>query len=85
LVPAGLSSGSGRTAAAAVARGLRLAATPVFAVLALLSGASGGELPAALCLTSAGSAPLTGMTTMYALMGVFHAGPWLELIARRRP
>jgi hypothetical protein len=30
----------------------------------------------------AAMALLTGMVTMYALMSVFHAGPWLELIAR---
>jgi hypothetical protein len=44
-------------------------------------------------LTSIGDAPmicganaslLTGMVPMYALMSIFHAPPWLKLIANRR-
>lgn len=56
---------------------LRFAAAPTFAVMALVSAASGGPLDA---LCGLGS-PLTGMGAMYALMGVFHAGPWLNLAA----
>jgi hypothetical protein len=59
-----------------------LAATPTFAALALLS-ASGGGMPDMLCSDRLGS-PLGSMTVMYALMGVFHAAPWLRMIARRR-
>jgi len=80
--PTGVISGSGRTAASVTAAWLRLAATPVFAVMALITGASGGNIPEVLCLTAPGASPLTGMVTMYALMSVFHAGPWLALIAR---
>jgi len=79
---AGVTPGSGRTAASAAAGWLHLAAAPVFAAMALLSGLSGADLPEGLCLTAQGASPLTGMVTMYALMSAFHAGPWLELIAR---
>lgn len=59
---------------------LRFAATPTFALMALLSALSGGPLDA---VCGSGS-PLTGMGSMYTLMGVFHAGPWLRLAAGRR-
>lgn len=67
----------------AVSQWLRLAATPVFAVMALLSGLSGGDLPEVLCLTAQGTSPLNGMATMYLLMSVFHAAPWLRLLFNR--
>lgn len=56
---------------------LRFAAAPTFAMMALVSAASGGPLEA---FCGAGS-PLTGMGSMYTLMSVFHAGPWLKLTA----
>lgn len=56
---------------------LRFGAAPTFAVMALVSAASGGPLDA---VCGSGS-PLTGMSSMYTLMSVFHAGPWLQLIA----
>lgn len=56
---------------------LRLAATPTFAIMALLSAAFGGGAD----MLCTGSAPLlTGMVPMYVLMSVFHASPWLQLI-----
>lgn len=60
------------------ARLLGLAASPTFAALALVSAADPG---AALC-TASGMAPLGGMTAMYALMSLFHAGPWIERVSR---
>jgi hypothetical protein len=60
---------------------LRLAATPAFAIMALLSATLGGGPADLLC---AGSAPLlTGMVPMYVLMSVFHAPPWLKLVFGR--
>lgn len=61
---------------------LGLAATPTFALMALLTtiwgdGASGMHGAAH------ASSPLTGMATMYWLMSLFHAVPWLRLMARR--
>lgn len=60
---------------------LCLAATPTFAIMALLTGIFGGT-PDLLC-SAAGLSPLGGMVPMYLLMSAFHAAPWLTLIARR--
>ena len=64
---------------ARTAEGLRLAAAPTFAILALSTGLHAA--PDMLCM-HAGSA-LGGMTLMYGLMSVFHLAPWLALISRR--
>ena len=56
---------------------LALAAAPSFALMALFS-ATRGSGPAELLCAAAGGAPLTGMATMYALMSLFHAGPWIR-------
>lgn len=65
------------------ADGLALAASPTFAVMALLTGTLEGDAAAMICAT-AGTSPLTGMAAMYLLMSAFHATPWLRLI-RGRP
>lgn len=61
-----------------VAYGLRLAASPVFAVMACLAGMGGG--PADVLCSGAG---LSGMVPMYLLMSAVHVTPWLELAGRR--
>lgn len=63
-----------------VAGWLGLAASPTFAIMALLTAVGGS--PDMLC--SAVASPLTGMIPMYLLMSVFHAAPWLKLIPNRR-
>ena len=60
---------------------LSLAATPTFAVMALLAAVHGGGMPDMMC--SGGGSLLSGMVTMYALMSAFHLGPWLRLLSRR--
>lgn len=65
---------------ASAVRWLHLAASPTFVVMALLSGGFGGAMPNALCSAMPMSA-WTGMGLMYLLMSVFHAGPWLKLLA----
>lgn len=62
-----------------LAHGLSLAAAPVFATMALLTWASGATDP--LC---GGGSALRGMVPMYLLMGLFHATPWLKLVAGGR-
>jgi hypothetical protein len=56
----------------------RLAAAPAFAVMALLTN-GGGPM-----ICTADASLLTGMVPMYVLMTIFHAPPWLKLIADRR-
>jgi hypothetical protein len=60
---------------------LRLAATPTFAIMALLT-ALGGSPKDRLCSTGH-SAPLSGMVVMYLLMSAFHAPTWLNLRRQR--
>jgi hypothetical protein len=62
------------------ADGLRLAAAPAFAIMALLTGVLGGGQMPMIC--SADASLLTGMVPMYLLMSIFHAAPWLKLIAK---
>lgn len=61
-----------------LAAGMRLAAAPTFAVMALLNLLASSPVNM-LCSAGPGMRSLGGMTLMYALMGVFHAGPWLKL------
>lgn len=66
--------------ARSVADGLAFAASPVLVALALVPGVPGGEAATSVC-SSAGASPLTGMATMYLVMGVLHAAPWLKLLS----
>ena len=60
-----------------------LAATPVFALMALLTGVQGGAGPQLLCSAAQHASPLSGMVPMYLLMSAFHSAPWLKLIGGR--
>ena len=70
------------TAESGVAGWLSLAAAPVFALLALLTATQHGGTAEILCSAGNGSSPLNGMPLMYALMSLFHAVPWVRLVAR---
>lgn len=59
---------------------LALAASPVFAAMALVSAADAP--PLALCAAGATLLPIDGMTAMYLLMALFHLPPWLKLAGR---
>jgi hypothetical protein len=63
-------------------RWLALAATPVFAGMALVTQISG--TPDVLCSAMPAGAPPGGMVAMYILMSVFHAQPWLKIIGSLR-
>ncbi len=63
------------------ARWLGLAATPTFALMAVLTGVFGGGMDM-VCSGGQGSL-LDGMVPMYVLMSAFHAPAWLKLIASR--
>jgi hypothetical protein len=70
----------GAAAAPDIAKWLCLAATPTFAIMALLTGVLGVGSMELLCSTGHGS-PLNGMVPMYLLMSAFHSAPWLKLIS----
>jgi hypothetical protein len=70
------------SAALGAANWLYLAATPTFAIMALLTGLNESPMDK-LCSTGPG-APLGGMVSMYLLMSTFHLPPWLKLIFGRR-
>ncbi|MEQ1952206.1 hypothetical protein [Mesorhizobium sp. CN2-181] len=74
----------GTAAAPSAADMLALAASPTFALMALLSGILESD-PAAVMCAAAGAWPLTGMTAMYLLMSAFHATPWLKFLRERWP
>ena len=66
-----------------LARWLCLAATPAFAIMAVLTAIQGG--PQAMPdMPMPDTSLLGGVSLMYALMGLFHLPPWLELIGSRR-
>jgi hypothetical protein len=58
---------------------LCLAATPTFAIMALLTALGSGQ-PDILCTAMHRASPFDGMVAMYLLMSAFHAAPWLKLI-----
>ena len=64
---------------------LSLAAAPIFAIMALLSGFFGGGAMDALCSATHGAGWLGGMVPMYALMSALHLRPWLKLVGRFNP
>jgi hypothetical protein len=66
---------------AGIADWLSLAASPSFAIMALVTSVIGDAAPDLLC-SSAHMSPLGGMVPMYLLMSAFHLAPWLKLIAR---
>lgn len=71
-------------AARHLTKGLRLAAAPTFAVMALLAGLPGdGGAADLLCLTADHASPFGGMVSMYLLMSAFHLPHWLKLLSSR--
>jgi len=77
--------GDGRETVAAshLARWLGLAATPTFAVMAVLTATLGGG-PADMLCSAGHGAFVGGMVPMYLLMSAFHSAAWLKLISERR-
>ncbi|GAB9134522.1 MULTISPECIES: hypothetical protein [Bradyrhizobium] len=86
ICPASAAAGTSRdgvVAARHLARWLGLAATPTFAIMAVLTAVLGGGPADMLCGAGQGSL-LGGMVPMYLLMSAFHAAAWLRLIAEWR-
>jgi len=67
---------------------LSLSATPVFAFMAVWTMTHGAGPADILCSAAQGASPFSGMVSMYLLMSVFHATPWVraarKVIAGRR-
>ncbi|MGH6741364.1 MAG: hypothetical protein ACREDY_20470 [Bradyrhizobium sp.] len=80
LIDCDIARGRKRTKGSAASL-LSLAATPTFAIMALLTAVHGGGMPDMIC--SAAGSPLTGMLPMYVLMSAFHLAPWLRLLSGR--
>ena len=76
-------SRDGVVAARHLARWLGLAATPTFAIMAVLTAVLGGGPADMLCAAGHGSL-LGGMAPMYLLMSAFHSGAWLRLVSNWR-
>ena len=81
---AGACAGSSNAALLGAADWLCLAATPTFAIMALLTGVLGSGPLDMLCSAAQDASPLTGMVPMYLLMSAFHSTPWLKLASSRR-
>jgi hypothetical protein len=74
-------NGSRAAAALGAADWLYLAATPTFAMMALLTWILDGGSRDAFC---SGASTFGGMVTMYVLMSAFHMTHWLQLFTGRQ-
>ena len=68
------------SAVSGVSNWLRLAATPVFAIMALITGIHTGGMHD-MCSAAHDGSPPAGMAAMYVLMSIFHSPPWLRLVS----
>ena len=80
LILAGRAAASSKTRRG-MADWLCLAASPVFAVMAVLAQSDGR--PDMICSAMMDASPFGGMVPMYLLMSLFHSPPWLKLIFGR--
>jgi hypothetical protein len=62
---------------------LSLAASPTFAMMALVTAVLGGGTDPRCSATQHGPI-MSGMIPMYLMMAAFHSAPWLRLFASRR-
>jgi hypothetical protein len=71
-----------RKAAFTVADVLALAASPTFALMALMTGIM-SDASTEMAGMSGHASPMSGMITMYLLMSAFHLTAWLKLARAR--
>ena len=84
--PISATASAGRASVVAarhLARWLALAASPTFAIMAVLTVVIGEGPADTLCVAGHG-ALLSGMAPMYLLMSAFHSAAWLRWIGERR-
>jgi hypothetical protein len=65
----------------AVAGWLGLAASPTFALMAIIAASDAPRM--AICAPASVMLPIDGMAWMYLLMSIFHLSPWLKLASGR--
>jgi hypothetical protein len=68
-----------------IANGLRFAAAPTFALMAVLNAMARDGRADLICSAMPPGAPLGDMTIMYLLMCAFHLAPWLKRIGCGSP
>ncbi|BAM91916.1 hypothetical protein S58_59390 [Bradyrhizobium oligotrophicum S58] len=71
---------SGKRVMPDIANGLRFAAAPTFALMAVLNAMARDGRADPICSAMPPGAPLGDMTVMYLLMCAFHLVPWLKRI-----
>ena len=59
---------------------ISLAASPIFAIMALLTVFAGERGSIIICSIGQGGSPLLGMGAMYTLMTIVHSPPWFRLL-----
>ncbi|MGJ4953383.1 hypothetical protein [Bradyrhizobium sp. HKCCYLS20291] len=71
---------SNRRVRLGITTGLRFAAAPTFALMAVLNAMARDGRSDMICSAMPAGAPLGSMTVMYLLMSAFHLAPWLRRI-----
>lgn len=82
------SEDGGYTAILRIVRWLPFAASPVFVLMALVTGISEAGRTDIICLTTDDTSYFNDMVVMYLLMSFFHLLPWLKVLsggAQHRP
>lgn len=74
----GAQAANGRAIATMLTRWLPLAATPTFALMAVLTAILGNDVQSVICLGNSAGSLTHNMGIMYLLMSVFHVTPWIR-------
>lgn len=75
------SEDGGISAILRMVRWLPFAASPIFALMALVTGISDAGRANTICLTADDTSYFNDMVVMYLLMSFFHLPPWLKALS----